>query len=204
MIPCTLNRMRIAAASLHPRIRLSSSLVPAFPSNLWLTDSSVLTPEKPAIIKPEEYNFPIFNLPTATPVKIFNKPGQFAENIDINPRVFGVAIRKDIVHDVIRYHRAKLRQPRKTKRKSEIRGSNKKPHPQKGSGRAQAGHRRNSIWRGGQKAHGPVLERDFSFSLNRKVRALGMMIALAAKHREGNLIVFDEFTAEVIQKIRIT
>jgi large subunit ribosomal protein L4 len=50
--------------------------------------------------------------------------------------------------------------------------------------------------RGGPKAHGPVL-RDFSFSLNRKMRAMGMMIALAAKHREGNLIVFDKLECEV-------
>lgn len=60
--------------------------------------------------------------------------------------MFGVAIRKDIILDCVRYHRLKSKQPYKTKRKSEIRGSNKKPHAQKGTGRAQAGHKRNAIW----------------------------------------------------------
>jgi large subunit ribosomal protein L4 len=114
----------------------------------------------------------------------------------IEDKVFGVAIRKDIVHEVIRYQRHMARQPKKTKRKSEISGSNKKPRPQKGGGVSQAGHKRNSVWRGGQKAHGPVL-RDYSIGMNRKVRAMGMMIALAAKLHEGNLIVFDKIACEV-------
>jgi large subunit ribosomal protein L4 len=52
------------------------------------------------------------------------------------------------------------------------------------------GNRRNSAWKGGQKAHGPVL-RDYSIGLNCKMRAMGMMVALSAKLREGNLHVFD-------------
>jgi large subunit ribosomal protein L4 len=79
---------------------------------------------------------------------------------------------------------------------SEIRGSNKKPIPQKGGGNSQVGHKRNSSWRGGQKAHGPVL-RNYAIDINKKVRALGMMMAIAAKHREGNLIVFDHLNCEV-------
>lgn len=55
----------------------------------------------------------------------------------------------------------------------------------------QVGNKRNSAWRGGQKAHGPVI-RDYSIDLNRKYRAMGMMIVLAAKFREGNLIVFNK------------
>eukprot|EP01035_Chromulina_nebulosa_P018980 gene18980-24792_t len=88
-----------------------------------------------------------------------------------------------------------MRQPYKTKRKSEIRGSNKKPHPQKGQGRAQAGHKRNAIWRGGHKAHGPVI-RDFSIGMTRKQRAMAMMIAIAAKYLEGNLIIVDAMTVK--------
>lgn len=77
----------------------------------------------------------------------------------------------------------------------EIRGSNKKPRPQKGQGYSQVGNRRNSAWRGGQKAHGPRL-RDYSIGCNKKYRAMGMMIALAAKYREGNLLVFDNLNVE--------
>ena len=113
----------------------------------------------------------------------------------MDSKIFGVAIRKDIVHEVVRYQRHKARQPKKTKRMSEISGSNKKPRPQKGGGQSQVGHKRNSVWRGGQKAHGPVI-RDYSIGLNRKYRAYGMMVALAAKHREGNLVVFDKIACD--------
>jgi len=190
----------VTRASVKSFFRPSSSLAQVIPSNLTLADPAVLKEPKAPIIKPEEYLFPLFRMDTSVPVRPFKTPNAFAEApIEINPKVFGVAIRKDIVHDVIRYHRAKLRQPQKTKRMSEIRGSNKKPHPQKGTGRAQAGHHRNSVWRGGQKAHGRVVEKKFAFALNRKVRAMGMMIALAAKHREGNLLVFDNFELETLK-----
>jgi large subunit ribosomal protein L4 len=96
----------------------------------------------------------------------FAAPGEFTEPAPLDPTIFGVALRKDIVHEVVRYQRAKVRQPRKTKRIGEIRGSGKKPRPQKGQGVGQIGNRRNSAWKGGQKAHGPVL-RDFSIGLNR-------------------------------------
>jgi large subunit ribosomal protein L4 len=73
---------------------------------------------------------------------------------------------------------------------------NKKPRPQKGGGQSQVGHKRNSVWRGGQKAFGPVI-RDFSIGLNKKTRALGVMITLAAKLPENNLIIIDQLTCQV-------
>jgi len=171
--------------------RSSTQLVPTIPSNLKIADMKVFEVATPPNIKPLEYLFPTLDVPKSIRVHLFDKPGEYAaDEADLSPDIFGVAIRKDIVHECIRYCRHKRRQPKKTKRMSEIRGSNKKPWPQKGLGKAQVGHRRNSVWRGGQKAHGPKL-RDYSIGLNRKVRAQGMMIALAAKLREGNLYVFD-------------
>ena len=135
--------------------------------------------------------FGSLSVPSAITVRSFMEPGKMTgEEAPLNELVFGAPLRKDIVHEVVRYLRAKVRQPQKTKRIWELSGSNKKPRPQKGQGKSQVGHRRNSAWVGGQKAHGPVL-RDFSFGLNRKYRAMGMMIALTAKLREGNLFVFD-------------
>jgi large subunit ribosomal protein L4 len=93
-------------------------------------------------------------------------------------------------------------------------GSGRKPWKQKGTGRARAGHTRAPQWRKGAKAHGPVI-RDYSFDLNKKCalanikkssilnlavdRAFGMMIALAAKLREGNLIVVDALEPQVFR-----
>jgi len=65
--------------------------------------------------------------------------------------VFGVPIRQDIVQAVIIWQRAKRRQPHKTKRPGDLRGSNKKPHPQKGQGRARFGYKRAPQRRGGYK-----------------------------------------------------
>ena len=172
------------------------------PPNLHLSNANVLEDEVEKIFfSPDMFMFPPLHVPKSTPVAVFLSPGQFTENpAPLDKTIFGVAIRKDIVHEVIRFQRHKLRQPKKTKRMSEIRGSNKKPRPQKGGGSAQVGHRRNSVWRGGQKAHGPVI-RDYSISINRKFRAMGLMIALTAKFREGNMIVVDSLSLEVIEDV---
>ena len=167
------------------------------PPNLQLADLTVLEPPQADIVKPIEYLFPSKNPPSSIPVHSFqNLEAEPVDTAPLDKRVFGVAIRQDIIHQIVRYQRAKIRQPQCTKGISEQRGSTRKLYAQKGSGRARVGMARVPGRRGGPKAHGPVL-RDFSFSLNRKMRAMGMMIALAAKHREGNLIVFDKLECEV-------
>ena len=194
--------------SLRRRLLSTNSSV-TVPTNLSLADPSALL-APPSSSRPSlgrkvvvagsshsmEHLFPPLNVPETLRVRVFEKPGAFvaeSEFVAVNRLVLGAAIRRDIVHEVIRYQRHKLRQPKKTKRIGEIAGSTKKPRPQKGTGAAQVGNRRNSVWRGGQKAHGPVI-RDYSISMNRKMRAMGMMIALSAKFREGNLLVFDSLT----------
>ena len=176
-------------------VAFSSTTPPSvlIPSNLHLFDPSAVLPSvsKP-LIPAIEYLFPKLNVPKTIKVALFNTPGSFADvEAPINETIFGMAIRKDLVHEVIRYQRHKVRQPKKTRRMKDMRGSNKKPRPQKGMGYSQVGNRRNSAWVGGFKAHGPVI-RDYSIGMNRKVRALGFMSALAAKHREGNLLIVDQ------------
>lgn len=166
------------------------------PPNLVLADASILNPLPKPIIPADDYLFPTLNIPSQIAVSSFSStPTTLDVVAPLDKRIFGVAIRKDIVHEVIRYHRHMLRKPKRTKRIGEIHGSTKKPRPQKGTGSSQVGHKRNSAWRGGMKAHGPVL-RDYSIGLNKKTRALGMMIALAAKFREGNMIVFDKIACD--------
>ncbi|CAM9470348.1 unnamed protein product, partial [Discosporangium mesarthrocarpum] len=108
--------------------------------------------------------------------------------------VFGVPIRRDVVHEVIRWQLAKRRAGNaKTKRLSEIRGSGRKVRPQKGTGMARAGHSRPPHWRGGYKPHGPRV-RDWSHKLNKKVRKMGLRVALSARLKEGKLTVVDRLT----------
>jgi large subunit ribosomal protein L4 len=168
------------------------------PPNVELVSSDILETMPEPIIDEIKYLFGDLDVPQMAIVKSWKIPGQSVGETALDPTVFGVAIRKDIVSQVVRYMRAKIRQPQKTKRLWEISGSNKKPRPQKGQGKSQVGHIRNSAWRGGQKAHGPVL-RDFSFSLNKKYRAMGLMITLAAKLREGNLHVFDSLKCDSLR-----
>lgn len=114
----------------------------------------------------------------------------------LEPSVFGVPVRRDVVHDVIRWQLARRRSGNgNTKRIGEISGSGRKVRPQKGGGSARAGHSRPPHWRGGAKAHGPRT-RDFSFKLNKKFVKLGLRVALSARLREGQLRVVDELKSE--------
>lgn len=126
------------------------------------------------------------------PVLRFAEPGEVAPDaVQLSPVVFGGEVRVDLVHRVVRWQLAKRRTTAyRTKRIGEVSGSGRKPWPQKGTGRARAGHTRPGHWRGGAKAHGPRL-RDWAHKLPKKVRKLGLRSALAAKLRERRLVVID-------------
>ncbi|GAB5037834.1 50s ribosomal protein l4 [Nannochloropsis oceanica] len=181
-----------------PSSSFSSSSV--LPSNLYLADASVLTRYKPVpletLIQRKEQMEGIID-PAALTLPVRRALGagvggeEEEEQMSLDARVFGVPVRKDIIHRVVTWQRAKKRLGlASTKRVGDIRGSTKKRRPQKGSGRARAGKKHAAQFRGGMKAHGPV-QRDFSFKLNKKVRALGVRMALSAKAREGKIVVVD-------------
>ncbi|XP_021763487.1 uncharacterized protein LOC110728146 [Chenopodium quinoa] len=108
--------------------------------------------------------------------------------------VFDVPIRKDIVHRVVRWQLAKRQQgTHSTKTISEVSGTGRKPHPQKGTGRARQGSLRSPHMRGGSTMHGPK-PRSHAFKLNKKVRRLGLKIALSARAAEGKLVIFDDLS----------
>ncbi|XP_010533789.1 PREDICTED: uncharacterized protein LOC104809478 [Tarenaya hassleriana] len=106
--------------------------------------------------------------------------------------VFDVPIRKDIIHRVVRWQLAKRQQgTHSTKTISEVSGTGRKPWNQKGTGRARHGTLRGPQFRGGATMHGPK-PRSHAIKLNKKVRRLGLKIALTARAAEGKLIVFDD------------
>jgi large subunit ribosomal protein L4 len=105
--------------------------------------------------------------------------------------VFGIEPRADILHRVVTWQLEKRRAPaRATRERSEVNRTGKKFGRQKGSGGARHGDRRAPIFVGGGKAHG-ARAREFDPSLNKKVRALGLRMALSAKAKDGNLVVLD-------------
>jgi len=120
-----------------------------------------------------------------------NLDNQEVGDIDLADEVFGLPIRRDILARVVNWQLAKRRAgTHKTKGISEIQGTTKKPYKQKGTGRARQGSLRSPQFRGGARIFGPVV-RSHEFSLQKKVRKLGLKTALSSKQREGRLVVID-------------
>ena len=112
-------------------------------------------------------------------------------DIDLADEVFGLPIRRDILARVVNWQLAKRRAgTHKTKGIGEIQGTTKKPYKQKGTGRARQGSLRSPQFRGGARIFGPVV-RSHKFSLQKKVRRLGLKTALSAKQDEAKLVVID-------------
>ncbi len=100
------------------------------------------------------------------------------------------------VHEVVTAYRAAQRSgTAKTKDRSEVAGTGKKPWRQKGTGRARVGSRRNPVWRGGGVAHGPR-PRDYSKKVNQKTRKLALRKALGERLTDGYVIVVDDLALE--------
>ena len=112
-------------------------------------------------------------------------------DIDLDDEIFGVEPRADILHRVVTWQLVNRRGPaRAARERSEVNRTGKKFGRQKGGGTARHGDRRAPIFVGGGKAHGPRA-RVFTSSLNKKVRALGLKMALSAKAKDGKLVVVD-------------
>ncbi len=105
--------------------------------------------------------------------------------------MFGVEPRADILHRVVTWQLANRRgMARAARERSDVARTGKKFGRQKGGGTARHGDRRAPIFIGGGKAHGPRA-RLFTLGLNKKVRALGLKMALSSKAMGGNLMVVD-------------
>ena len=114
-----------------------------------------------------------------------------AGDVELNEAVFGVEPRADILHRVVTWQLEKRRAPASgTRERSDVARTGKKFGRQKGGGVARHGDRRAPIFIGGGKAHGQRT-RTFGHDLNKKVRALGLKMALSSKVKDGSLTVID-------------
>jgi large subunit ribosomal protein L4 len=114
-----------------------------------------------------------------------------AGTIELNEAVFGQALRSDILHQVVRWQLAKRRQgTHKSKTRGEIKATTRKMYKQKGTGRARHGAATAPQFRGGGKSFGPR-PRDHAEGLPKKVRRLGLKVALSSKLADGKLVVLD-------------
>lgn len=111
--------------------------------------------------------------------------------IELNDAIFAVEPRADILHRVVTWQLEKRRgTARGTRERSDVARSGKKWGRQKGGGTARHGDKRAPVFIGGGKAHGARV-RDFNPSLNKKVRQLGLKMALSTHAKAGSLIVID-------------
>ncbi len=124
-------------------------------------------------------------------VNIINFDGKAVGKIDLQDSIFGLDARADILHRVVTWQRAKSRAgTHAVKTVSDVAGSGKKAFKQKKTGNARQGERYNVHMRGGGVVHGPVV-RDHSIDLPKKIRSLGLKMALSSKVKDGALLVVD-------------
>lgn len=118
--------------------------------------------------------------------------GGKAGSVDLDEALFGLEPRADILHRVVRWQRNNAQAgTHKVKTRSEVKYSTKKIYRQKGTGGARHGARSAPIFRGGGIYKGPVV-RSHGHDLPKKVRALGLKLALSAKAKADELVVIDE------------
>ncbi|SMC66272.1 50S ribosomal protein L4 [Primorskyibacter flagellatus] len=117
--------------------------------------------------------------------------GGTAGSVDLGDDVFGLEPRADILHRVVRWQRNKAQAgTHKVKTRSEVSYSTKKIYRQKGTGGARHGSRKAPIFRKGGIYKGPT-PRSHGHDLPKKVRALGLKLALSAKLKDGSLVIID-------------
>lgn len=129
-------------------------------------------------------------------VKVQSFAGTNAADVELNDEVFGLEPRADILHRVVTWQLEKRRATaRGTRERADVARSGKKLGRQKGGGTARHGDRRAPVFIGGGKAHGARV-RDFNPSLNKKIRALGLKMALSSHAKAGTLVVMDNLTVD--------
>ncbi|MCZ2204325.1 50S ribosomal protein L4 [Bartonella sp. A05] len=120
--------------------------------------------------------------------------GDEAGKLKVSDNVFGLIPREDILQRVVRWQLACRQQgTHQSQGRSDVSRTGAKMFKQKGTGRARHSSARAPQFRGGGKAHGPVM-RSHAHSLPKKVRALGLRLALSVKLKTNNLIVVDELS----------
>ncbi|EKD93754.1 MAG: 50S ribosomal protein L4 [uncultured bacterium] len=144
---------------------------------------------------------------------VYTQTGEDKGEIDLNPEIFGIKMNKGLVHDYLLLQQANLRRPiAHTKTPGEVSGTGKKPHKQKGTGKARLGSKRSVQQRGGGVVHGPRSNRNFSVMMPQKQRRKALFCLLSDKARNTEIIVLESYDnkkigtkdfAEMLKKLPI-
>ena len=130
---------------------------------------------------------------------VFNMAGQQVGEIELSEAVFGIEPNQAVVHEVVKNHLANCRQGTQSAlTRAEVSGGGKKPWRQKGTGHARQGSTRAPQWTHGGIVFAPK-PRDYSYTLNKKVKRLSLKSALSAKAASGDILVVDELKLDAIK-----
>lgn len=133
-------------------------------------------------------------------IKLYNQKTEEIGDEKLSPKVFGVDIKPELIHQVMVAQAHNSRQVlAHTKGRSEVRGGGKKPWKQKGTGRARAGSSRSPIWIGGGVTFGPTKERNFSVKVNKKMKKKALLMCLSDKAKDDNIVLFDELKLDKVK-----
>ena len=127
-------------------------------------------------------------------VAVLDMAGKEVGKIELAESVFGIEPNKAVMLDMVKNYLANQRQGTQSAlTRAEVSGGGRKPWRQKGTGHARQGSTRAPQWRHGGIVFAPK-PRDYSYSLNKKVKRLAMKSALSAKVAESDMIVLDAIT----------
>ncbi|MCI9472651.1 MAG: 50S ribosomal protein L4 [Flavonifractor sp.] len=135
-------------------------------------------------------------MPKAT---VVDMTGKKVGEVELSEAVFGIEPNQNVVHDVVKNHLANCRQGTQSAlTRAEVSGGGKKPWRQKGTGHARQGSTRAPQWTHGGIVFAPK-PRDYSYTLNKKVKRLALKSALSDKAAQGNVIVVDGLNLDAIK-----
>ena len=132
-------------------------------------------------------------------IKVLNMAGAEVGSVELNDEIFGIEPNTAVVHEVVKNHLANCRQGTQSAlTRAEVSGGGKKPWRQKGTGHARQGSTRAPQWTHGGIVFAPK-PRDYSYSLNKKVKRLALKSALSDKAAGGNIVVVDGLKMDAIK-----
>ena len=130
---------------------------------------------------------------------MFNMAGAKVGEVELSEAVFGIEPNESVLHDSVKNYLANQRQGTQSAlTKGEVHYSTIKPWRQKGTGRARAGYKGSPVWYHGGVAFAPK-PRDYSYSLNKKVKRLALKSALSAKAAADEIVVIEDMKMDEIK-----
>lgn len=129
-------------------------------------------------------------------VNVVNWKKEKISTVELDSSVFGAEVKNEVLHSVVRWQLAGRRQgTHMTKTKGMVSGGGKKPFKQKGTGNARQGSTRSPLMPGGGTMFGPQ-PRDYSYVLPKKMKKVGLAMALSYLNKQGRLFIVDSMESD--------